>query len=288
MENLKRVARIQTAPGVHTVGDGFRVKSMIPRDIQIQASPFLMLDYNEPWEVMPTDHPRGVGVHPHKGFETVTIVWDGHLAHGDSSGAAGEIGPGDVQWMTAGKGILHKEYHEENFSRKGGTFHVAQLWVNLPAAHKNEAPGYQDIRDHAIPRVAIPENGGYVRVIAGEYGGQQGPAKTFTPVQLWDVHMQRDGQLQFEMPEGDTLQFAVLSGNVLINGVQARGSDWLLMSPHQTGVEIESNGDSHILVMAGQPIREPIVAYGPFVMNSKQEILDAMEEFQNGAFGELT
>ncbi len=287
MNKLKRIARIQPADRTHSVGDGFRVKSMIPRDAKEMATPFLMLDYNEPWQVLPSRHPRGVGAHPHKGFETVTIIWSGEVTHEDSTGARGTIGPGDVQWMTAGSGILHKEYHAEAFSQKGGEFHVAQLWVNLPAANKNTPPAYQDIRNADIPVLELEDNSGSLRVIAGNFRDTTGPAKTFTPIQLWDVKLTAGGSLKFDVAEGDSLQIAVLSGHVMINDTQARGNDWVLMSPQHSAMDIESNNESHLLIMGGKPINEPIMQYGPFVMNTKEEITEAMEAFENGRFGAL-
>jgi hypothetical protein len=251
-------------------------------------SPFLMLDYNEPWTVGPTDHPRGVDVHPHKGFETVTIAWSGNVAHEDSSGGRGEIGPGDVQWMTAGSGILHKEFHAESFSRQGGVFHMAQLWVNLPAKFKNTPPSYQDLRDADMGRVQLPDNGGELRVIAGEQMGVKGPAKTFTRINIYDVKLKAGSVMNLELPDGDNTAIVVMEGNLMINNEQqARTGQMVVLGRTGTNVQVESNNEAHILVLSGEPIAEPISAYGPFVMNTKQEILEAIDDFNAGKFGVL-
>ncbi|HMP93465.1 MAG TPA: pirin family protein, partial [Phnomibacter sp.] len=203
--NYKNIKQIVQAAPPHMVGDGFKVRNFIGQHLWQDLDPFLMLDYNEPWQLLPTSHPRGVDVHPHKGFETVSIAWQGEVSHKDSSGGQGTIGPGDVQWMTAGSGILHKEFHSEAFSQRGGTFHMAQLWINLPAAHKNTPPAYQDILDAQISRYYLPQQQGIVRVIAGQLDGVQGPARTFTRINLWDARLEPDAQWQFEVPEEDNL-----------------------------------------------------------------------------------
>jgi redox-sensitive bicupin YhaK (pirin superfamily) len=286
--SLKKIKQVTQAAPPHMVGDGFRVRNFIGQSLWQDLSPFLMLDYNEPWNVLPTDHPRGVDVHPHKGFETVSIAWDGMVSHEDSSGGKGTIGPGDVQWMTAGSGILHKEFHATEFSKKGGTFHMAQLWVNLPAAHKNTAPAYQDLLDANMGRYALPDGKGEVRIIAGELHGVKGPASTFTRINIYDANLQAGAQFAFSLPEGDTLGIVVMHGNLMMNqDTQARTGDLVLFSRHNTDVLIESNNDAHLLVLSGEPIREPISAYGPFVMNTRQEIMEAIEEFNSGKFGTL-
>ncbi len=285
---LKKTKQVTQAAAPHMVGDGFKVRNFIGQSLWQDLSPFLMLDYNEPWAVLPTDHPRGVDVHPHKGFETVTIAWDGMVSHEDSSGGKGTIGPGDVQWMTAGSGILHKEFHATEFSKKGGTFHMAQLWVNLSAAHKNTAPAYQDLLDKNMGRYELPDGKGEVRIIAGELHGVKGPASTFTRINIYDAKLQAGAQFSFSLPDGDTLGIVVMQGNLLMNHeTQARAGDLIVFSPHNTDVLIESNNNAHFLVLSGEPIREPISAYGPFVMNTRQEIMEAIEEFNSGKFGTL-
>jgi hypothetical protein len=286
--NYKKIKQVTQAAPPHMVGDGFKVRNFIGQSLWQDLSPFLMLDYNEPWEVLPTKHPRGVDVHPHKGFETVTIAWDGMVSHEDSSGGKGTIGPGDVQWMTAGSGILHKEFHAEEFSKKGGRFHMAQLWVNLPAANKNTAPAYQDLLDAQMGRCNLPHGKGEVRIIAGELNGIKGPAHTFTRINIYDAKLNADAEFDFSLPEGDSIGIVVMKGNLLINEEQqARTGDLVVLSPHNTDVRIHSNNDAHVLVLSGEPIREPISAYGPFVMNTKQEILEAIDEYNSGKFGVL-
>jgi redox-sensitive bicupin YhaK (pirin superfamily) len=229
-----------------------------------------------------------VDVHPHKGFETVTIAWSGHVAHEDSSGGKGEIGPGDVQWMTAGSGILHKEFHAESFSKKGGTFHMAQLWVNLPAAYKNTPPSYQDLLDADMGRVQLPDGGGEIRVIAGEQMGAKGPARTFTRINIYDAKLNPGAVVDLSLPEGDNTAIVVMEGNLMINDEQqARTGQMVVLGRSGTGVRVESNNEAHILVLSGEPIAESISAYGPFVMNTKQEILEAIEDYNAGKFGVL-
>jgi hypothetical protein len=286
--NFKKIKQVSQAASPHMVGDGFRVRNFIGQSLWNELSPFLMLDYNEPWEVLPTLHPRGVDVHPHKGFETVTIAWEGMVSHEDSSGGKGTIGPGDVQWMTAGSGILHKEFHGEEFSKKGGRFHMAQLWVNLPARYKHTPPAYQDLLAHQMGQYHLPDHKGSVRVIAGELDGIKGPAKTFTRINIYDAQLRSGAEWVFSIPEGDTLGMVVLSGHLLINDErQARTGDLVVFGTQHTRVKIESNNEAHVLVLSGEPIREPIAAYGPFVMNTRQEILEAIEEYNQGKFGTL-
>lgn len=286
--DYKKIKQVRTAAPPHMVGDGFKVRNFIGQDLWSDLSPFLMLDYNEPWQLAPTDHPRGVDVHPHKGFETVTIAWSGRVAHEDSSGGKGEIGPGDVQWMTAGSGILHKEFHAESFSKAGGTFHMAQLWVNLPAAHKNTPPAYQDLLDAQMGRLPIPHDGGELRVIAGEQQGVKGPARTFTRMNIYDAKMKPGAVLQLQLPDGDNTALVIMEGNLLINDEQqVRTGQMVVLGRSGTQVKIEANNDAFILVLSGTPIAEPISAYGPFVMNTRQEILEAIEDYNAGKFGTL-
>jgi redox-sensitive bicupin YhaK (pirin superfamily) len=286
--NYKKIKQVRTAAPAHMVGDGFKVRNFIGQDLWHDLSPFLLLDYNEPWQVSPTNHPRGVDVHPHKGFETVSIAWDGRVAHEDSSGGKGEIGPGDVQWMTAGSGILHKEFHAESFSKTGGTFHMAQLWVNLPAAYKNTPPAYQDLLDMDMGRVTLENNGGELRVIAGEHHGVKGPAKTFTRINIYDAKLNAGAELTLHLPDGDNTAIVILEGNLMLNDEQqVRGGQMVVMARTGNEIKIESNNTAHLLVLSGEPIAEPISAYGPFVMNSKQEILDGIEDYNAGKFGTL-
>jgi redox-sensitive bicupin YhaK (pirin superfamily) len=285
----KTIKSVRKAAAPHWVGDGFKVRNFIGRDLWHDLSPFLMLDYNEPWQVLPSDHPRGVDVHPHKGFETVTIAWQGKVAHEDSTGGKGVIGPGDVQWMTAGSGILHKEFHAEDFAKTGGTFHMAQLWVNLPAKFKNTPPRYQDLLQQAIPVVQLPGDAGALRVISGEFNGTQGPANTYSRITIYDVNLNAGGHLHIQLPDGDSTAVIVMSGNILLNDEQqARGGDMAVFNHLGSNVSIESNNESHLLVLSGEPIKEPIAAYGPFVMNTQQEIMEAMDDFNAGKFGMLS
>lgn len=284
----KKINYIRKAARSHMVGDGFKVKGYINSGMWKDTSPFLILDYIEPWELLPTDHPRGVDVHPHKGFETVSILWEGALAHEDSSGGKGKLFAGDVQWMTAGSGILHKEFHEEEFSKKGGVLHGAQLWVNLPAKYKSVAPAYQDLRSGSIPVVELPGNAGKVRVIAGNWDEVQGPASTHTRINLYDIHANAHSSLELRLPEGDTTTILVLNGTIQINDEQvARGEDIVVFEKAGSTITLQTNNESHLLVLSGEPIEEPIAAYGPFVMNTQEEIAAAIDDFNAGKFGQL-
>lgn len=286
---MRQILGIYSAPRQHWVGDGFPVRTMISHQVQGQhVSPFIMLDYAGPAQFEPTEQRRGVGEHPHKGFETVTIVYEGEVEHRDSTGAGGLIGPGDVQWMTAGSGILHEEYHSPAFAAKGGNFEMVQLWVNLPAKHKSAKPGYQTLLNADIPAVDLPNGAGQLRVIAGSYGDGQGPASTFTPINLWDVRLGRDKSVTLDISEGHTLSILVLSGTVAINGQDiAREAQTALLGSEDGEVTIEANSDSKFLVLSGEPIDEPVVAHGPFVMNTEDEIRQAMADFQSGSFGKM-
>lgn len=284
----KQVQYTRTAPAPHMVGDGFRVQGFIARDMWQDLSPFLLLDYIAPWQLMPTQHPRGVDVHPHRGFETVTILWQGALAHEDSSGGKGTLYAGDVQWMTAGSGILHKEFHEDNFSAKGGTLHGAQLWVNLPAAHKNHQPRYQDLPAASIPDVLLDEGKVKARVIAGTLGAARSPVETFTRINIYDVHAQPGSHCTLSLPDGDNAALLVLSGTLQLNKETiVRSGEIAVLQQAGTTVELEANNEVHLLVLSGQPIQEPIVAYGPFVMNTQEEIHQAVDDYNRGTFGIL-
>ncbi|MBD8527630.1 pirin family protein [Pseudomarimonas arenosa] len=286
---MKSVSMIRSAPPGHWVGDGFPVRSLFSYDnIAEQLSPFLMLDYAAPAEFKPATKKRGVGSHPHRGFETVTIVYQGEVDHRDSTGAGGHIGPGDVQWMTAGAGLVHEEFHSEAFTRSGGKMEMVQLWVNLPAKDKMTAPGYQTLMEGDIPRVELPQQAGSLRVIAGEFDGQRGPARTFTTINVWDLRLKAGGTAEFSFTEGHTLALVVLHGTLQVNDQQlAREAQLVLFSREGESIKLEANNDATILVLSGEPLNEPIVGYGPFVMNSREEIVQAINDFNSGKFGRL-
>lgn len=285
---MKNVLHVQDAPRPHWVGDGFPVRSLFSYQSHgKQLSPFLLLDFGGPAQFEPTTAQRGVGQHPHRGFETVTIVYDGEVAHRDSTGQGGVIGPGDVQWMTAGAGILHEEYHSPDYAKTGGPFRMMQLWVNLPAKDKSAPAGYQAITSAQIPAVALP-GGGQVRVIAGDYAGNRGPAKTFTPMNVWDVRLTAGETVTFDLPEGWSTGLAIVQGTVLVNGAHvAREAQLVVTEQSGTSITLEANGDVALLLMSGEPIEEPIVGYGPFVMNSQEEIVQAVNDFNSGKFGSM-
>lgn len=285
---MRQILGIYSAPRPHWVGDGFPVRSMLSHHDQgAHVSPFIMLDYAGPTTFAPTTARRGVDQHPHKGFETVTIVYDGEVEHRDSTGAGGVIGPGDVQWMTAARGIVHEEFHSEAYAKRGGPFEMVQLWVNLPAKDKSADPGYQTILNADIPSVALPDGAGSVRVIAGQFGGAKGPARTFTPINIWDVRLGHGTSATLDVPDGHTLSVLVLSGSVRINGETARDAQTVLLSREGGAVTVEAETDTKLLVLSGEPINEPVVAHGPFVMNTVGEIKQAMLDYQAGRFGEI-
>ena len=285
----KAVLAVYPAPKGHWVGDGFPVRSLFSYDqLGGQVSPFLLLDYAGPAVFTPATRPRGVGEHPHRGFETVTIVYQGEVAHRDSAGHSGVIGPGDVQWMTAAAGILHDEFHSPAFTRRGGTLEMAQLWVNLPAEHKMSPPRYQNILDAQIPQVALPSGAGSLRVIAGNYAGRRGPAATFTDLNVWDVRLSAEKNLTLSMPENHGAAIAVLRGAITVNGSrEARDADLVLLERSGSEIAVAAAADSMLLVLSGVAIAEPIAGYGPFVMNTRQELDSAMNDFRLGKFGRL-
>lgn len=286
---MKKILGVYSAPPRHWVGDGFPVRSLFSYNSQGEdLSPFLLLDYAGPVEFSPASTPRGVGPHPHRGFETVTIVYQGEVQHLDSTGAGGVIGPGDVQWMTAASGILHQEFHSLEFTRQGGTLEMVQLWVNLPRADKLSAPGYQTLPDTAIPAVALPEGGGRVRIIAGEFAGQRGPARTHTPMNVWDLRLVQGHRLRLELVDGWTSALVVLRGTVRVNGGEmARESQMVHLDREGPWVTLEAHTAATILVLNGEPIDEPIVGQGPFVMNTEEELRQAFRDFSAGRFGHL-
>ena len=286
---MKKVLGVYSAPRPHWVGDGFPVRSLFGYDgLGKHLSPFLLLDHAAPTPFGPAAQPRGVGQHPHRGFETVTIVYQGELEHRDSTGAGGLIGPGDVQWMTAGGGILHEEFHSRAFTERGGTIEMVQLWVNLPARDKMREAHYQTLLDAQIPSVALPDGAGRVRVIAGAFDGHRGPARTFTPMDVWDIRMAQGGVARFDAQPGHTLALVVLHGTVQVNGdTIAREGQLVHLDRAGSGVAIEANGDATVLWLSGEPIDEPVVGYGPFVMNSEAEIHQAVADFNAGRFGRM-
>jgi quercetin 2,3-dioxygenase len=284
---VRKILGVYSTTRPHWVGDGFPVRSMFSyATLGQQVSPFLLLDYAGPADFAPAEEPRGVGAHPHRGFETVTIVYKGEVEHQDSTGNGGVIGPGNVQWMTAASGILHKEFHSRAFTRKGGTLEMVQLWVNLAAKDKNALPGYQLLLDPDIPTVTLPDAAGTLRVIAGDYKGSLGPARTFTPINIWDLRLRQGGSISLALPEGHTLGLAVLSGAVLVNDSEiAREAQFVLLDRTGGDVRLEANNDVSMLVLSGEPIDEPVVMQGPFVMNTTGEIEQAIIDFQSGRFG---
>ncbi|BCZ80300.1 pirin family protein [Paraburkholderia terrae] len=287
---MKTILGTYGNPNSHWVGDGFPVRTLFSHQTMGRhLSPFLMLDYAGPKLFAPTARRQGVGQHPHRGFETVTIVYQGELEHLDSTGGGGRIGPGDVQWMTAGAGILHEEFHSRAFAKTGGTLEMVQLWVNLPAKDKMTTPGYQGILANQIPSVELPEGAGHVRVIAGNYAGNAGPARTFTPMDVWDVRLNAERGATLTLPAGRTLALVVLRGQVRVNGDERVVSDaqLVLLGQEGTDVRLDAISDATVLVLSGEPIDEPVVAYGPFVMNTTEEVREAVEDFNSGRFGSM-
>jgi redox-sensitive bicupin YhaK (pirin superfamily) len=287
---MKKISGLYSAPNGHWVGDGFPVRSLFSYDsMGRHVSPFLLFDYAGPAEFEPSDTPRGVGRHPHRGFETVTIVYAGEVAHQDSTGAGGVIGPGDVQWMTAGAGIIHEEFHSPEFTRRGGPLEMVQLWVNLPARDKRATPGYQHLAKTDIPVVELPGGTGHLRVIAGEYLGHRGPASTFTPVDVWDLKLKAGATVELAVPDGHTLALVVLHGLIRANGSQpVREAQMALYHREGSTFSIAADSDASVLLLAGEPIDEPIAGYGPFVMNTKDEIREAIDDFNSGRFETAT
>ncbi|MGB3064112.1 pirin family protein [Sphingobacterium thalpophilum] len=271
------------------VGDGFRVFNMVPGSgiTKERMSPFLLLDFNAEYDFGPSDHLRGVDVHPHKGFETVTIAYKGSVAHHDSSGNSGVIHPGDVQWMTAGAGILHKEYHEENFSKTGGPFEMVQLWVNLPAKDKVTSPHYQAIAADQMGKVKLPQGAGLVNVIAGNFEDTKGPASTYTPVNVFDIKLEKGGRTDFSLPRTHNSAILVVNGEIEVNEELVKEHSFILFRNDGEEIFIRATEKAVLLVLSGEPINEPIASYGPFVMNTQEEIYQAFEDYQAGKFGTL-
>lgn len=288
---MKKIDHIIAPGSAHMVGDGFRVNNFIPSAIGLdmhRMNPFIMLDYNQKMEVLPSNTPRGVGVHPHRGFETVTIAYRGRIAHHDSGGGGGVIGEGDVQWMTAASGVLHKEYFEENFAREGGIFQMVQLWVNLPAKDKMSPPKYQAIPKEKMGKYILEDGLGQVEIIAGTYNGVEGPAFTHTPVHLYNARLQKGGKASFSFPAAYSTALLVIEGEIKVNNSdQVPESNFVLFGRQGEEFEIEATENALVLVLGGEPIPEPIAAHGPFVMNSREELIQAFNDFNDGKFGYL-
>lgn len=286
----KSIEKIIPRPARHgMVGDGFRVFNYIPGAgiMQQRISPFLMLDFNAEFNFTPSESLRGVDVHPHKGFETVTIAYKGSVAHHDSTGNSGIINPGDVQWMTAGAGILHKEYHEKEYSKKGGPFEMIQLWVNLPKKDKSTPAHYQAITAGQMGKVELPNNAGLVNVIAGAFNAVKGPASTYSPVNLFDIKLKKGGEVNFATPAEYNTAMLVINGNVEVNGERAAEHSFVLFGNKGEDIAVKADDEAVLLLLSGEPINEPIASYGPFVMNTQEEIHEAIQEFQSGKFGVL-
>jgi redox-sensitive bicupin YhaK (pirin superfamily) len=286
---MKMIHRIQHSSAMHWVGNGFPVRSVFDYNgLGRELSPFLLLDYAAPHDFAPGKGKRGVGAHPHKGFETVTIAYQGELEHRDSSGGGGKIGPGDVQWMTAGKGIIHEEFHSEDFTRQGGPLQMVQLWVNLRAKDKNTPARYQTLLKENISSVALPGDAGSLRVIAGEFDGHSGCAQTFSPIQLWDVALGAGKTVTLPVPDGDTTALLLLAGELMVNDEgKAREGDLVMFKREGDRILVHASAEARLLVMSGEPLNEPVVGRGPFVMNTVEEIEAAFEEFERGEMGDL-
>jgi quercetin 2,3-dioxygenase len=289
MNQIKSVTGVYKPGSTHIVGDGFPVRNIFPsHDLTEEISPFLLLDYAGPAYFSPTGQPRGVGEHPHRGFETVTIVYQGAVAHRDSAGNAGIIGPGDVQWMTAASGVVHEELHEPAFAKQGGTLQMIQLWVNLPRIAKMCAPRYQTLLNDDIPHSNLGENGGLLRVIAGEYQEMKGPARTFTPVHLYDLRLPTGHQAELSLPDGFNTGLFVLGGVLMVNRSQQVGeAEMALCDPRGTQLHLEAIEEATVLVLSGEPIHEPVARMGPFVMNTEEELVQAVNDYRAGRMGHL-
>lgn len=286
MKSIEKIVR----PGVpHFVGDGFRVHNFIPGSSAMErTNPFIMLDYNSKYNFPPSEIPKGVGVHPHKGFETVTIAYKGRVEHGDSSGGGGVIGEGDVQWMTAGNGVLHKEFHETEWSKQGGEFQMVQLWVNLPAKDKSTPAKYQAIKNQTIPRVSVANGNGEIEIIAGEFQATKGVASTFTPINMFNVRLKKDAETTLSFPKNYNTVLLVIEGNAVVNHEHNVPTDhFVLFRNDGENIVLKASDDAIILVLSGEPINEPIAAHGPFVMNTRQELIQAFNDFNEGKFGYL-
>jgi hypothetical protein len=290
-KQVKNIKAILPPPPFHMVGDGFKVHNFFPSQPSIGLygmSPFFLLDYNSKWILPPSDRPKGVGVHPHRGIETVTIAFHGKVAHHDSGGNSGIIGEGDVQWMTAGGGVLHKEYHEKEFSRTGGLFHMAQIWVNLPAKDKMTPAKYQAIENRQMGKFMFPGSNSHIDIVAGEYKGVKGPASTFSPIHMSVATMVKDQTADFSFPSADNTGMLVVEGDVQINDNQEVAEDRFILFDHDGDeIKVRAMRDCKVLVLSGKPLNETISAYGPFVMNTDAEIKEAYDDYYKGKFGYL-
>lgn len=285
---MKTIQRIIRDVRPHWVGDGFPVRSLFSYHEGAEFDPFLLLDYAGPYEFAPSEAVRGVGEHPHRGFETVTIVYQGELEHRDSSGSHGSIGPGDVQWMTAASGVVHEEFHSPRFTEEGGTLEMVQLWVNLPAQDKLSPPHYQGLLNAQIPQVPLAEGAGSVRVIAGEFRGTRGPAQTFTPINVWDLQLAAMHAIELRLTEGHTALLVVQSGELRVNDTPVKATELVSFDRAGDLVRVWADTDARILVLTGEPIGEPVVGQGPFVMNTRAEIQQAIQDYQAGRMGHLS
>lgn len=290
--SVKQVEMVLAPREPHYVGDGFRVHNFIPSGYGLtmqRMDPFIMLDYGAKFHFPPSpSKAKGVGVHPHRGFETVTVAYKGSVAHHDSSGGGGVISEGDVQWMTAASGVLHKEYHSEAFSKTGGDFQMVQLWVNLPAKDKMSTPKYQAITNAQIPKIQVPNEGGFVEVIAGNYDGQKGVATTFSPVHMLNAKLSKGGEASFSFPANFNTGLLVIEGSVILNGNEDVPLDhFTLFANSGESFTVKATEDCVVLILSGEPLNEPIAAHGPFVMNTRAEIMQAFEDYELGKFGVL-
>jgi len=289
MKNFRSIEEILSPSSSHMVGDGFKVVNFLPGggNFGDRMNPFFLMDFNPEFNFSPTTKPRGVGVHPHRGFETVTIAYKGSVAHNDSTGNSGVINPGDVQWMTAASGILHKEYHETEFAKKGGVFEMAQIWVNLPKKYKMTAPKYQAITHAQKGKVELGNNMGTVFVIAGEYNRVKGAAKTFSPVEMYDIQLNDKGEIEINLPADFNTGLLIVEGEVTINENKIREHQYVQFKNEEGVINIKADKKSILLLLSGEPINEPVAAYGPFVMNTIEEIQEAIDDFNGGKFGKL-
>lgn len=287
----RTVELVMSPPEVHFVGDGFRVHNFIPSAYRLdmqRMNPIIMMDYNSKYYFSPSETPRGVGVHPHRGFETVTIAYKGKVEHHDSAGGGGVIGEGDVQWMTAASGVLHKEYHEKEWSRQGGEFQMVQLWINLPAKDKMSSPKYQAVENSKMNRYSLDNNSGEIEVIAGKYQDIQGVATTFTPLNMMNAKLKKGGIAHFNFPKNYNTALLVIEGSIIVNNQEeAPTNNFVLMANDGEDFSIQATEDAIVLVLSGEPINEPIAAHGPFVMNTRAELIQAFDDFNNGKFGYL-
>lgn len=290
MKKYREIEEVLNPTSSHMVGDGFKVVNYLPggENFGDRMNPFILMDFNPQFNFSPTDKPRGVGIHPHRGFETVTVAYKGSVAHNDSTGNSGVINPGDVQWMTAASGILHKEYHEKEFAKKGGFFEMVQIWVNLPKKYKMTSPKYQAVLHEQKGNVPLENGSGNIFVIAGEYNGVKGAAKTFSPIEMYDIRLDENGEAELNLPASFNTGLLVVEGEIFINeNTKAAAHQYVQFKNEEGNIEIKATKKSVLLLLSGEPINEPIAAYGPFVMNTIEEIQEAVDDFNNGKFGKI-